>query len=60
VPDLSVNHHVCVPDPKGAVVTPAGRFTKTTRDEAAAIWQAKEDKFRAAEAKAKAADADRP
>jgi hypothetical protein len=58
VPDLNVDHHVCVPDPKGEVVTPYGRFTKTTRDVAAAAWQAKEEKFRAAEAAAKVPDAD--
>lgn len=36
IPDLTVNHHVCIPDG-------AGGFKVGTRDEAAATWRTAED-----------------
>ncbi|HEV8670955.1 MAG TPA: hypothetical protein VGS01_09505 [Candidatus Limnocylindria bacterium] len=57
VPDLTdPKHHVCVPDPAGAVETPEGKFTKSTLDESTKAWEKTEAEFRAAE-DAAAADA---
>jgi len=52
IDDLDSNHHVCVPQPDGAILV-------TTRDEAHAEWTKRDEEHQAAEA-AKAEDAPGP